>query len=85
MRENAFSRAAPISALFETDEDFKNTIGTYPLVSECINVGILLSFYSRLPALFGGVMDTSERRILKDKRFKGRDRLPYLKSSQRDG
>ncbi len=33
MRENAFSRAAPISSLFETDEDFKTTIGTYPLVS----------------------------------------------------
>lgn len=33
MREKAFSKAAPMNALFETDEDFKLTIGTYPLVS----------------------------------------------------
>ncbi len=32
MREMAFSRVAPICALFETDDDFKQAIGTYPLV-----------------------------------------------------
>ena len=41
MRENAFARVSPMSTLFETDPDFKMTIGTYPLVSLSVISGIL--------------------------------------------
>ena len=32
MREAAFNNIAPVCALFETDQDFLETVGTFPMV-----------------------------------------------------
>lgn len=32
MREAAFNNIAPVCALFETDQDFFETVGTFPVV-----------------------------------------------------